>query len=469
VLVEAVFVPDSPEEVEKMGVWGVETLRQLPVVVRQFDIDGNQIYQNPEAMKEFGPSKTDRKENEPCDFIRCFESEELGAKVLDEVRIKDNYRLEAEQRSLEGPKWFSISLRRSRDPVTCNDVIIYSGRDISDIMKRAKEEADKISMERSEFFAVMAHEIRTPLHQVNGFIELLSRTMLDDEQTDFMTVLQGSTNALMTIINDLLDFTKMEAGKLTPENIPFEPRAVVNSCTAAVVPQTEEKGLNVAAHISRAVPVKLYGDPNRLRQIVSNLLSNAVKFTKKGEVATMVKRLEDDSNGRVVLRIEVKDTGIGIANVKSKRIFNPYQQADASISRHFGGTGLGLAICDALVKAMGGTIGVESEHGKGSTFWFQLPFQRYHKSLSIQQLPDEDHVEDSRCLRILMAEDNKVNQKLAAAMLKRLGHTVHIVENGELAVNEIDSHRQDYDVVLMDVQMPVMDVRLFCLRAYFYL
>jgi signal transduction histidine kinase len=465
VLVEAVFVPEE-EEIDQMGVRGVETLRQLPVVVRQFDIDGNLMDQNPEAMKEFGPSKTDRKENEPCDFIRCFESEELGKKVLDEVRIKDNYSLEAEQCSLEGRKWFSIRLRRSRDPVTCVDVIIYSGRDISDIMKRAAEEADRISMERSEFFAVMAHEIRTPLHQVNGFIELLSRTILDDEQMEFMTVLQGSTNALMTIINDLLDFTKLEAGKLTLEDIPFEPRAVVNSCIAAVVPQTEEKGLNVAAHISRAVPVKLNGDPNRLRQIVSNFLSNAVKFTKKGEVATTVKRLEDDSTGRVVLRIEVKDTGMGIDDVKSKPIFNPYQQADASISRHFGGTGLGLAICDALVKAMGGTIGVESEHGKGSTFWFELPFQRYHKIVSLLQSPIKDIVEDSRCLRILLAEDNKVNQKLASAMLKRLGHTVRIVENGELAVLEIASNRQDYDVVLMDVQMPVMDVRLSCLRAY---
>lgn len=467
VLVEAVFIPESgkaSEQVDQMGVRGVEMLRQLPVVVRQFDVKGNLMDQNAEAMKEFGPAakiQNRKASKEPCDFVRTFEDAELGEKVLTEVQKIGEHSLDAEQSSLEGTKWFSIRFRRMRDPVTNTDVIIYSGRDISDIMKRAKEKADKISMERSEFFAVMAHEIRTPLHQINGFIELLSGTTLNDEQMDFISVLQGSTGALMAIINDLLDFTKIEAGKLQLENISFEARGVVNSCIAAVMPQADEKGLKVAAHIARAVPVKLHGDPNRLRQIMSNLLSNAVKFTKEGEITTTVTRLKGDSVGQLVLRIEVADTGIGIENVESKPIFNPYQQADASTSRNFGGTGLGLAICDALVKAMGGTIGVMSEFGKGSTFWFELPFQRHSKRTSIKDLHIEDQEEEGRSLRILMAEDNKVNQKLASAMLKRLGHTVRVVENGELAVNEIDVRRDDYDVVLMDIQMPVMDVRFF--------
>eukprot|EP00980_Cylindrotheca_fusiformis_P005711 scaffold1192_cov58-Cylindrotheca_fusiformis.AAC.5 len=460
VLVEAVFIPESgrpSEEVDQMGVRGVEMLRQLPVVVRQFDVNGNIMDQNAEAMKEFGPAKTNRKPNEPCDFIRSFESEELGAKMYKQIQETQDCKLDAEQSCMDGKKWFSIRLRRVRDPVTNSDVIVYSGRDISDIMERAKEEADRISMERSEFFAVMAHEIRTPLHQINGFIELLARTSLTEEQKDFITVVQGSTSALMAIINDLLDFTKIEAGKLALENIPFEARGVVNGCIAAIMPQADDKKLQVVAHIARQVPLKLQGDPNRLRQIMSNLLSNAVKFTKEGTISTKVTRLDNDAEGRVVVRIEVSDTGIGIKNVESKTIFNAYQQADASTSRHFGGTGLGLAICDALVKAMGGRIGVESEYGKGSTFWFELPFQRYLKRFSGNELSNENEVEDKRCLRILMAEDNKVNQKLASAMLKRLGHTVHVVENGEMAVSEIDLRRQDYDVVLMDIQMPVMD------------
>lgn len=276
----------------------------------------------------------------------------------------------------------------------------------------------------------------------------------------------------MAIINDLLDITKLEAGKLELECIPFEPRSVLNACIAASLKQAEDKGIMLSCDAAQKIPVKLMGDPNRLRQIVSNMVSNAVKFTKEGGVTVIARRLQDDVSGNVVLRVEVRDTGIGIADVNAKGIFNPYQQADASVSRNFGGTGLGLAICDSLVKIMGGDIGVESELGKGTTFWFEVPYQPYQKKMdpSVQTTTavgeDLSTTTTTRPLRILIAEDNKVNQKVAISMIKRLGHSAMVVENGQMAVDEIVSNRDAYDIVLMDIQMPVLDVSFFCLKEH---
>jgi signal transduction histidine kinase/CheY-like chemotaxis protein len=480
----------SSDQVVQMNLRGLETLRQLPVVVRHFDMEGHLLSQNPEANKSFGAaqnchrSSTNEKDNPPKEccstgndpreeeetaplpqqssglFLEQFLNARIGEKVLKEVQQGRDFQFNAQQCTIDGPKWFSIKVRRHKDPVTSNNVIIYSATDTSDIMQAAKEEADRSNMEKSEFFAVMAHEIRTPLHQVVGFIELLARTTLDAEQADFVSMLQSSTHALMAIINDLLDFTKLEGGKMTLEMIPFEARGVVEGCLAAVAHQAEEKGLQMNSTVASGIPVKLVGDPNRLRQILLNLLSNAIKFTSEGSIRLTVKRLaECDGDGRIVLRFKVEDTGIGISPQDVSRIFNAYQQADSSVSRNYGGTGLGLAICKDLVESMKGTIGVESEIGKGTTFWFEIPLERHaeNHTLAVDNPASDDPALQITGLRILVAEDNKVNQKVVDAMLKRLGHFPTIVDNGQLAVDEIESRRDDYDMVLMDVQMPVMD------------
>ena len=538
-LVEAVYVETPTDSKEKEAsdslLRGLETLRHLPVVVRQFDLEGNLMDQNPEAIKLFGPelrnrdgdeqqdagdtsldTDTTQQQQQPlCEFLQCFEDLELGKSVLREVATHGNdYHLEAKQRTRissnnassqeDGMKWFSIKVRRVRDPVTSKPVLIYSARDVSTIMLKAQEEADKITSSKNEFFAVMAHEIRTPLHQVVGFIELLSRTTLDKEQYEFCSMLQSSTHALMAIINDLLDFTKLEAGKISLEKIPFEVRAVIDGCVAAMAPQAESKGVTLSSEIEHGIPVKLVGDPNRTRQIVLNMVQNAVKFTNGGPSgkvhiqASRIMRSSDAESGEeenaVLLRVEVQDTGIGISEDHLGRIFNPYQQADASVSRNYGGTGLGLAICDSLVQNMGGKIGVDSELGKGTKFWFEIPLQEHTRKQSNKseqgisgadserinnigseptnvKLPksssgnkimcqdEKKGADEVKGLRILVAEDNKVNQKVAGAMLKRLGHIPIIVENGQLAVDEIENHDRDYfDLVLMDIQMPVMDV-----------
>ena len=251
----------------------------------------------------------------------------------------------------------------------------------------------------------MAHEIRTPLHQVVGFIELLASSGLNAEQTESVDMLQSSAHALMAIINDLLDFTKLEAGKMKLEIIPFEVRGVLDGSVAAVQPQAHEKGLVLKCDVDQKIPIKVLGDPNRLRQVALNMLTNAVKFTKEGKITVKGQLVTNECSGQMQVRFTVKDSGIGIPKDKCNRIFNPYQQADASVSRNYGGTGLGLAICKSLVEKMGGQIGVESELGKGATFWFEIPFGVYMKSHH-QELNDTDSqsTDDLINLRILVAE-----------------------------------------------------------------
>ena len=270
-----------------------------------------------------------------------------------------------------------------------------------------------------------------------------------------MKLLKASASGLMTVINDVLDYSKLEAGKMKLDIVPFEPKAVVEGSIAAVAAAAEEKGLNLASAFPARVPVKLMGDPNRLRQILLNLLNNAVKFTHDGGIDVSVDILEDDNDGRVQLRFSVTDTGIGIDTKNLKNIFRKYSQAGPSISSTYGGTGLGLSICKSLAECMDGEIGVDSVYGKGSKFWFQIPFPRPEAEAPS---PVGDPQESKECvsnLRVLVAEDNGVNQKLISKMLKRLGHEVTIAENGKVAVMEVQ--KQGYDLVLMDMQMPVMD------------
>mmetsp|Transcript_16249 Transcript_16249/g.21370 ORF Transcript_16249/g.21370 Transcript_16249/m.21370 type:complete len:550 (+) Transcript_16249:213-1862(+) len=452
-------LPTVKEEIDQSSLRDVEMLRHLPVSACQFDSDGNIMHQNPEALHLFSGDNKTKDTNSisaSCEFLRRFVDRKLGSHVLKEVQNGNDYRLETQQHTNFGPKWFSIKVRRSKDPITAEDVILYSARDISEVIQ-AKKEAEKLNIEKSEFMAVMAHEIRTPLHQVVGFIELLSKTSLTREQSGFVTLLQNSAVSLMSVINDLLDYTKLEAGKMNLEKIPFDTKGVVEGSLAVIERKAEEKGLTIRSDISSMIPEKIVGDPNRLRQILLNLLQNASKFTHDGSITISVNRLKDDIDGRVVLRFVVEDTGIGICSDHRKQIFQKYQQACTSVARQFGGTGLGLAICKILAELMGGSIGVDSELGKGSKFWLEIPFELPPKKLSIISSPLDTEVVSSSHWRILVAEDNKVNQKMAVAMLNRMGHEAVIVENGQQALDALLNTESKYDLVLMDIQMPVMD------------
>jgi CheY-like chemotaxis protein/nitrogen-specific signal transduction histidine kinase len=331
------------------------------------------------------------------------------------------------------------------------------------ITARKEREA---SIKKSEFLAIMAHEIRTPLHQVTGFIDLLDQTDLNKEQRSFVKLLKSSAQGLMTVINDVLDYSKLEAGKMKIETIPYEPLSVLEGCLSAVRASCEEKNLYLTMDWNKKIPFKLLGDPNRLRQVLLNILSNAVKFTSNGGIhvqahltsldPTTTTTAPEETEYPSMIKFIVTDTGMGISKKHQGVIFNQYQQGSVSVARNFGGTGLGLSICKLLIGTMGGAIGLESEPGHGTSFWFTLPLQ-------IPKDDGDDHVEESLDasnrveggLHILVAEDNKVNQKLLGSMLKRMGHTWDFAENGKVALERVE--KTTYDVVLMDIQMPVMD------------
>jgi signal transduction histidine kinase len=448
------------DDIDKATLRGVEMLRHLPIAVTQFDINGNIMDQNPKALDEFGDlhheDSIEFAEEERCDFLSRFCDHDLGKKILQGAQNGEEICVEAEQRTSRGPRCCTVKIRRTKDPVTSNPVILYSARDITEVFE-AKREADRANMAKSEFLAVMAHEIRTPLHQVIGFLELLVATNLDSEQLNHVALMQCSATSLMTVINDLLDYTKLEAGKMSLESIPFEVKAVVEGSVAAVAPAAEQKGLETRCAVGNHIPVRLLGDANRLRQILLNLLQNAIKFTSTGTVATSCYRVDNDSNGRVVLRFVVEDTGIGIGNEFQKRIFHRYQQEHAATARHYGGTGLGLSICKNLAELMDGTIWLETEEGVGTKFFLEMPFAVAPEG---RLVPTTEAVEECACVgyKVLVVEDNVVNQKLVSAMLRRLKHEVTVVDNGQKGVDAV--MQSQYDIVLMDIQMPVM-VRFF--------
>jgi len=419
-----------------------DVVAHAPVAMAILDGEGSLLAHSPQWLSLWRLSPVALPARRHADALPAALAQALSAARLSAVVSGDEELVERADGSVNYVRWAAHPWRGPSGEVAG---VVAVAQDI-DVLVRARQAAQETSRVKSEFLANVSHELRTPLNGVLGMARLLLDTHLDATQKEYAEIVRKSGRELLAVMDSILDFARAEAGHLELEEGELEPHRIVEEARAAVAADASAKGVHVTALVAPEVPVLLRGDAARLRQVLDNLLSNAVKFTPSGTVVVRAGLVRGTEPGPI-LRFEVADTGIGIDAATQGRLFQPFVQADGSAARRYGGAGLGLALCRRVVSAMGGQIGVRSELGQGSTFWF---------TARLLSTPGARTAGEARGGgRVLVVEDNTVNQKVAVAMIESLGYAAEAVGNGLEAVEACS--RQTYDAILMDIQMPQMD------------
>jgi two-component system sensor histidine kinase/response regulator len=442
-------------ELERQKQYWETLVQNSPIAIIILDLDERVVSCNPAFENLFGHSQ-----------------DEVLGRNLDQLLVATNgQRSEAEaytRKSLDGALIHILAQRQRKDGSQVDvevfglPVMVDGQRvgavgmyhDISELV-RARREAEAADQAKSEFLANMSHEIRTPMNGVMGMIELTLDTPLTDEQRDFLGAAHESAESLLSLLNDILDFSKIEAGHLEVENIPFNLRTTVEGVADTLARRAEARGLEMACYIQEDCPTFVRGDPGRLRQVLVNLVGNAIKFTDQGEVVIRAE-IEAETPTGVLARFAVVDTGIGIPLDRQAAVFERFMQVDGSTTRRHGGAGLGLAISRELVGVLGGTIGLQSEPGQGSTFWFTLPLEKHSEPVPMPlAAPEELHG-----MHILAVDDNATSRTILTKMLRGYGCRVETASSGPEALKLLRAAAQSgesFRVALLDMQMPEMD------------
>lgn len=437
----------APEATEHRA---IEALRHAGALVSLYDADGFRLFGNPAALAKYPGPRTR--------FADLFADGDAGgalwASAVAGEAVEGAYRVITAQ----GERWHGLAARRTPDPVTGESCVLVNETDITEEVEAqsaladARERAEAAMVARQDFLANMSHELRTPLTSILGFTDLLEASPLDDEQRRRLGRIRDAGAVLLDTLNDVLDFSKLEAGGVVLDAKPFAPRALLGTAVGIFEAQAAAKGLDLGLEIDPACPEWVEGDSDRLRQVLVNFLGNAVKFTRAGTVTLSATCLGASAPGRARLELAVSDTGVGVPEAMLDVVFDRFAQAGPEVSRKFGGTGLGLAISKEIVELMGGKIGVDSAAGRGARFWcvLDLPVVAAPTDRALEPAPAP-----SRPLRVLVADDNEANRELTGALVRAMGHTVDVVADGAAAVEAVAAG--GYDLVLMDVQMPRFD------------